>query len=173
MTKSDIPVMPEYFDRYINLAEDIDLINALAQAASFEQLLPVETLEALGDVRYAPGKWTIKDILQHVIDTERIMAYRALRFARNDQTELPGFDQDQFGEFTNATRRTVGDLYDEYARVRQSSITLFRNFDRDMLVRSGISSGRPVSVLALGFVVVGHPIHHVNIIKERYLPLLT
>ena len=173
MTRSDLFPMPDFFDRYINLVDDIDLMDALAQTARFENLLSLETLEALGDRVYAPGKWISKDILQHIIDNERIMSYRALRFARNDQTPLPGYDEDPFAQFAHASRRTLPDLYDEYALVRQSTLALFRNFDEEMLLRSGIASNREISVLALGFVLVGHPIHHVNIIRERYLPLLT
>lgn len=172
MTKSEIPVMPNFFDRYINLADDIDLIDALTQAASFAELLPVETAEALGDRIYAPGKWTVRDIVQHLIDTERIMAYRAMRFARNDKTALPGFDEELFGQTAHATRRTLADLYDEYVLNRQSTIALFRSFDEEMLVRGGTCFNQTVSPLALGFVLVGHPIHHVNIIRERYLPLI-
>ena len=172
MTKSDIPVMPTFFDRYINLVDDVDLMDALTQTASFGHFIPAETLESLGELRYAPGKWTVKDILQHIIDTERIMSYRAVRFARNDQTALPGFDENTFADVAGATGRAIPDLYDEYALVRQSSIALFRSFDNAMLVRSGICFNRTISVLALGFVLVGHAMHHVNIIKERYLPIL-
>lgn len=173
MTKSDIPVLPKFFDRYINLADNIDLVDALNQASSFEQLLPVETAEALGDRVYAPGKWTVRDILQHLIDTERIMAYRAMRFARNDKTSLPGFDEELFGQNARATRRSLTDLYDEYALNRRSTLALFRSLDEEMLIRSGVCFNQTVSPLSLGFVLVGHPIHHVNIIRERYLPLLT
>ena len=172
MTKSDIAVLPQFFDRYINLAGNSDLIDALTQAASFASLLPVETAESLGDRIYAPGKWTIRDIIQHLIDTERIMAYRAMRFARNDKTSLPGFDENLFGHNAQATRRAVADLYAEYAQVRQSSITLFQSFDEEMLHRNGTASSVTISVLALGFMLVGHPVHHANIIRERYLPLL-
>lgn len=172
MTKSDIAVLPQFFDRYINLVGNIDIIDALTQAALFESLLPVETAQSLGDRIYAPGKWTIRDIIQHLIDTERIMAYRAMRFARNDKTSLPGFDENLFGEFARATRRTAADLYEEYAQVRQSSITLFQSFDQEMLLRNGTASSVTISVLALGFMLVGHPIHHVTVIRERYLPLL-
>lgn len=164
--------MPQFFDRYINLADDIDLIDALTQTASFESLLPASTAQALGDLRYAPGKWTIKDILQHVIDNERIMTYRAMRFARTDQTSLPGYDEELFGANAQATRRSIADLYDEYAALRQASIWLFSSFTDEMLSRTGICFNQTISVLALGFVLVGHPIHHANIIRERYLPLL-
>ena len=172
MTKSDIPVMPQFFDRYINLAPNIDLIDALNQPASFAQLLPTETAEALGDRIYASGKWTIRDIIQHVIDTERIMAYRAMRFARNDKTSLPGFDEELFGQTARATRRNLADLYEEYALNRQSTIAMFRSFDEEMLMRSGICFNQIISPVALGFVLVGHPMHHANIIRERYFPLL-
>ncbi|WP_026262617.1 DinB family protein [Spirosoma panaciterrae] len=173
MTKSEIPVMPDFFDRYINLADNVFLIDALTESASFETLIPAYKLEALGDRRYAPGKWLVTDILQHIIDNERIMTYRALRFARNDKTELPGYDEELFGQTANASRRTVADLYEEYALVRQSSIALFKSFDNDMLLRTGICFHRTISVVALGFVLVGHAKHHVNIIRERYLPLLS
>ena len=173
MTKSDIPVMPKFFDRYINLAgNDWLLLDALTQGASFENLIPAETLEKLGDLRYAPGKWTVKDIVQHIIDTERIMSYRAMRLSRNDQTPLPGFDEEKFGEMAMGSRRTIPDLYDEYAAVRKSNIALFSSFDEEMMLRTGTCSDQRISVLALGFVLVGHATHHVNIINERYLPLL-
>lgn len=173
MNKSDIPVMPQFFDRYINLADNVLILDALQQGDSFENLIPAKTLEALGDLRYAPGKWTVKDILQHIIDNERIMSYRALRFARNDQTSLPGYDEESFGQFANGARRTIADLYTEYAAVRQSSIALFKSFDEEMLLRSGVCFNQTISVLALGFVLVGHATHHVNIIQERYVPLLS
>lgn len=165
--------MPQFFDRYINLADNTLILDALTQAASFETLIPAKTLEALGDLRYAPGKWTVKDIVQHIIDNERIMSYRAMRFSRNDQTVLPGYDEELFGQFANGSHRTITDLYDEYAAVRQSSIALFNSFDEEMLLRTGIAFQQTISVLALGFVLVGHVTHHVNIIRERYLPLLS
>ncbi|GAB4045928.1 DinB family protein [Spirosoma litoris] len=172
MTKSEIPVMPQFFDRYINIADNVFIMDALTQYASFETLMPAYKLEALGDLRYAPEKWMVKDILQHVIDNERIMSYRALRFARNDQTSLPGYDEELFAQNAYATRRTIPDLYAEYADVRQSTIALYKSFDNEMLLRSGICFHQTISVLALGFVIVGHARHHANIIRERYLPLL-
>lgn len=170
MTKAHINPMPGFFDRYIKLAPDGELNDALAAGARLETLLPVQTLENLGDYRYAPGKWTAKDIVQHLIDTERIMAYRALRFARNDQTRLPGFEEDDFAQYAQASRRSLSDLYDEYALQRQSTRALFRSFDAEMLQRTGICFNQTISVLALGFVLVGHPIHHARVIQERYVP---
>ena len=169
MTKDNITVLPRLFDRYINLAPNIDLIDALTEGASFETLLPAQTMTDLGDYRYEPGKWTARDIIQHLVDTERIMAYRALRFARNDQTTLPGFEEDDFARYASATHRTIAGLYGEYALQRQSTIALFRSFDNEMLQRTGICANQTISVLALGFVLVGHPIHHANVVGERYL----
>jgi len=166
--------MPNFFDRYINLVdEESDLITALTQTADFTALISADILDALGDQVYAPGKWTIRDQVQHLTDTERIMAYRALRFARADATPLPGFDQDLFVDAAYATRRPLTELLTEYTLVRQTNIMLFRSFDDEMLLRTGIGSGLTLSPLALGFMVVGHALHHVNIIRERYLPLLS
>ncbi|MBD2699789.1 DinB family protein [Spirosoma sp. BT702] len=173
MKKSDIPVLPKFFDRYINIADNTFILDALEQGATFEKLIPARTLEDLGELRYAPGKWTVKDIVQHIIDNERIMTYRAMRFSRNDQTPLPGYDEELFGQFANANHRTIADLYDEYASLRQASIALYKSFDDEMLLRSGVCFNQTITVLALGFVLVGHATHHINIIKERYLPLLS
>jgi hypothetical protein len=173
MTKADLPGMPPFFDRYINQIDDINVLDALTQTATFDKLIGQETLEALGDLRYAPGKWSVKDILQHIIDTERIMSYRALRIARNDKTPLPGFEEEFFADNTLASQRSVADLYDEYAAVRQSSILLFRSLDATMLIREGTASDKPISALALGYVLVGHARHHVTVIQERYVPLLS
>lgn len=173
MKKADLPGMPPFFDRYINQVDDIDVLDALTQTATFDKLIGAETLEALGDLRYAPGKWSVKDILQHVIDTERIMSYRAMRIGRNDRTPLPGFDEESFAENTLANQRSIADLYDEYAAVRQSSIQLFRSLDATMLLREGTASDKPISALALGYVLVGHAKHHATVIRERYVPLLS
>ena len=164
--------MPEFFDRYINLVDDVPLVEALVQSSGlFEPVLP--QLEALGDTVYAPGKWTVRDILQHCIDTERIQAYRALRFARNDRTALPGFDEELFARNTTATDRTIPDLQDEFSLVRATTVRLFTGFTDNMLRREGTCFGRQISVLALGFVIVGHPIHHLDILRERYFPLIS
>ena len=172
MKKSDILSMPDYFYTYINLVEDGELNLCLNKYLHEISKINIKELEALGDQVYAPNKWTVKDIIQHVIDTERILCYRALRFARNDRNELPGFEENSFAENTTANNRSIKDMLDEFAIVRKGSIALFNNFNDEMLNRSGKASGREISVLALGFVLTGHQIHHFNIIKERYLPLL-
>jgi len=173
MKRSNIEPMPQFFDRYINQVDDEDIIEAL------EKLLPekiakdeITLLDELGDKRYAEGKWTVKDILQHIIDNERIQSYRALRFARDDKNSLPGYDEKLYGLMANASHRTVSDLLKELQAVRESTIDLFKSFNQEMLQRKGICYNVTISVLALGFVIAGHHIHHFKVIKEKYYPLL-
>lgn len=121
------------------------------------------------DFQYAEGKWTIKEILQHLIDTERVFAYRALSIARNNKAELPGFDQDSFVAHSLANKRRVDGLLQEYKRVRMATISLFESFDHRNLMRIGIVSGNGLSVRAIAFIIVGHEKHHIEIVKQRYL----
>lgn len=164
--------MPAYFDRYINLVEDIDVITALEKygADFFEK--ERASFEKLGDKVYAPGKWTVKDILQHIIDAERVFAYRALRFARNDKAELHSFNEDAFAANANTKIRSVHDLLEEFANLRGANILFFKGLDVETMLREGIASGDKISVLALGFTMCGHAIHHMKVIKERYYALL-
>lgn len=168
MRKSDINPMPEYFDRYINLADDVELKEALAISAEELTHLPLEGWKAIGDKVYAPGKWTIKDILQHMIDTERIFAYRALCFARGEAARMPSFDEEEYGRNTNANQRTLEDLIEELKINRASFIALYNSFTDEMLLRTGLSFKGTYSVLAIGFITVGHQRWHINIIKDRY-----
>ena len=121
------------------------------------------------EYRYADGKWTIKELIQHLIDTERVFAYRALRFARNDATELSGFEQDDYIEVFDANTRDFDELLEELELTRKSTILLFKSFGEKELIRIGIASGSDMSVRALGYVISGHLVHHFNIMKERYL----
>ncbi|WP_231874635.1 DinB family protein [Polaribacter atrinae] len=118
---------------------------------------------------YAKGKWTMKELIQHVIDTERIFSYRALCFARNDKTSLPDFDQDLFVNNDNDNKRDYEDLLDEMSTLRKSTIQLYKSFSEEALLRIGVASENKISVRALGYLFSGHQIHHLNIIKERYL----
>ncbi|NIJ54940.1 DinB family protein [Dyadobacter arcticus] len=172
MKKSDINPMPPFFDRYINLVEDLDIFEAFNQYSPETVYGDLAKLKELGNKIYAEDKWTVKDILQHVIDNERIMSYRALRFSRNDQTTLPGYDEQVFGANTMADQRTIDDLMEEFKTVRLATIALFRNMDETMIVRLGIAYQTQISPLALGFVILGHPVHHMNVIRERYYSLL-
>lgn len=119
--------------------------------------------------RYAEGKWTIKEILAHVVDDERIYVYRALRFARNDSTELPGFDQVHYARYSGANNREVSSLLHEFALVRQSTVAFFNSLDDAALLRNGIADGHRASVRALAYHIAGHEMRHMNIIKQRYL----
>jgi uncharacterized damage-inducible protein DinB len=119
--------------------------------------------------RYAEGKWTIKEILVHVSDDERIYAYRALRFARGDKTELPGFEQDDYAAHSGANARDIEDILAEFADVRRATVSLFKGLDREALVRVGVADGKVMSVRAAAYHIAGHELRHVNIIKERYL----
>lgn len=127
--------------------------------------LPEEKLS----YRYADGKWTIKEILMHIIDVERIFAYRALRFARNDKTALAGFEQEEYTPHSGAQSRDLVSIFEEFESVRNATITLFNGFDEEASIRSGLVNGQNVSVRALAYQIAGHELHHINIIQERYL----
>jgi len=120
--------------------------------------------------RYAVGKWTIKETLVHITDTERIFAYRALRFARNDTTALPGYEQNDYVPYSRANERSLTDIFQEYGAVREATLSLFESFNEEDLLRKGIANGNPASVRALAYQIAGHEMHHMKIIKERYMP---
>ncbi|WP_159471287.1 DinB family protein [Dyadobacter sp. 3J3] len=172
MKRSDIIPMPPFFDRYINLVEDIDIFDAFEKYSPDKIYSEIGKLTDLQDKIYAPDKWTVKDILQHVIDNERIMAYRALRFSRNDKTELSGYEEAELAANTVASKRSVTDLMEEFNLLRQSTILLYKNMSDEMIICFGTANNTSISPLALGFVIIGHPVHHMNIIQERYFPLL-
>lgn len=161
-----------YYKPYINaLEENINLIDeleiSLYKTIQFIQDIPMDKF----DYRYAEGKWTIKEIIQHIIDAERVFAYRALRFSRNDKTELPGFDENAFADAVNpiAGQRHLKDLLTELTAVRQASIALFKSFTPEDLLKAGIASNNSMSVRAIGFIIIGHQNHHMRIFKQRYL----
>jgi uncharacterized damage-inducible protein DinB len=160
-----------YFEQYLQLVskEGKSIIEYLIDSQKkFESLLRNLPLEK-HNFSYAEGKWTMKELIQHIIDTERIFSYRALCFARNDSTSLPGFDQDVFVENDNANDRDYYDLLDEMAVLRKSSVQLYKSFSDEALLRIGVASENKMSVRALGYLFSGHQIHHLNIVKERYL----
>ena len=159
-----------YYRTYISqvsveytMMEELEI--SVHRLIKFVQNIPMDKF----DYRYAEGKWTIKDILQHLIDAERIFAYRALRFARNDKTELPGFDENSYADEANGCKTSIQVLLTELAVVRQATLSLFKSFSEEELLRSGIASNNPMSVRALGIVIIGHQNHHQRIFEERYL----
>jgi len=172
MLKSQINLKPSYFDTYINQVPDLS-----AKAALSSQGIPIieqhrDRWTSMGDLVYASGKWTINEILQHIIDTERVFAYRALRIGRGDSTPMPGFDQEVFNNHIDANGRSISDILKELIIVRQSSIWLFESMTDEALLRQGLASNLVMNPLALSFMITGHLIHHVRIIEERYYPLL-
>lgn len=119
--------------------------------------------------KYQVGKWSIKEVIGHIIDTERIFAYRALCFARKDKTPLPGYDEVLFGDTSNAVQRNIQKLIAEFVAVRQATILLFESFNEEMLEERGVASNFEISVRAMGFAILGHCVHHLQVIDERYL----
>jgi hypothetical protein len=124
--------------------------------------------ESAAGQRYAEGKWTVRDIVGHMADTERVMSYRALRFGRGDATPLPGFDEKTYADAAGADQRAWSTLIDDLATVRAASLALFRSFDMDAWQRRGLANGATVSVRALAHVIVGHERHHLEILQTRY-----
>ncbi len=160
---------PPFYATYIDVLGEADLqallVKQLTNFPQFIQSIPEEKLH----YAYGKDKWTIAEVLLHIIDAERVFQYRALRFARNDKTALPGFDQDEYVPFSKADTYTKEDLIKAYTVVRQSTIQLFESFDREELNRIGTASNSPMSVAALGFICCGHQKHHRNIIRSKYL----
>lgn len=159
----------EFYATYIKAAgngdlhEDLEI--SLHDFIRFVQDIPMDKF----DYRYAQGKWTIKEIIQHIIDAERVFSYRALRISRNDKTPLPGFDENDFVENTNANDRHLQSLLTELSIVRQSTLALFKSFSEEQLKRIGIASNNEISVRAIGFIIIGHQNHHKKVFQERYL----
>lgn len=158
-----------YYQGYINAAGERDLLESLCDGiTSFERFvkqLPSDKMH----YAYARNKWTLAEVLLHVVDAERIFAYRALRFARKDMTPLAGFEQDEYVPASNANKRSKQSILDEFVAVRKATVSLFRSFDEPQLKIIGTASNSPMSVAALGFICCGHQNHHSRIILEKYL----
>jgi uncharacterized damage-inducible protein DinB len=167
--RPDLNRVPAFYHNYISQVKEDDLMKAFSdQTPAFIQFL--ESIPASKvDYAYGVGKWTIKEVLQHIIDAERIFSYRALSFARKDETPLPSFDENLYAETSKADRRNWKDLIEEFKTVRSSSEWLFRSFDDDQLNAEGISNNHSNYVLGFGFILIGHGAHHMRIIRERYL----
>ena len=158
-----------YYNQYIKQTENLELLEALKVSAQTLNALFETISEEKMNYTYAADKWTIKEMLLHIIDTERVFAYRALRFARADKTDLPGFEHNDYVVVSKANIRSKDSLLNEFNAQRTSTIALFSNFTNEMLLSIGKASGNLMSVRALGFVIAGHEAHHCNILRERYL----
>ena len=173
MIRKNVTTVPSFSQQYVDqVPEDMDLLEALERfGVSFIEQHQ-KAYASLEKKVYAPGKWTIHQIMEHINDAERVFAYRAMRFARGDQSALVGMDQEVFTAGGNANDRAIYDIIDEFKHVRQSTIALFRSFDSNHLTMSGPASEMEFSVGALGFMICGHLLHHHQIIEERYYPLI-
>ena len=160
---------PPYSIAYISLVPDGDIVATLGKQLDDTLALIRSIPESRGGFRYAEDKWSIKEVIGHIIDGERVFAYRALRFARGDETPLSGFEQDDYVRTGGFDKRSLSDLANEYEHVRRSSLSLFSNLDDEAWSRCGTSNNNPASVRALAFIIAGHERHHVEILRTRYL----
>ena len=169
MSRPDLSRVPEFYHKYIDRVPENDLVTAFKNQTpaviDFFQKIPADKI----DYAYAEGKWTIKEVLQHIIDAERVFGYRSLRFARKDPTPLPGFDENLFAKNAKADKRNWNDLIEEFKAVRKATEYLYNSFDEEQLDATGASNNSSNYVLGFGYISIGHTLHHVNLIKERYL----
>jgi len=157
------------FTHYISKVPGIDFMAVLRQNLAGTSAIMEGWSIDQWNFRYSAHKWTLKEVMIHIIDFERIFAYRALRIARHDQTPIAGFEQDDYIPYLYAEQRSPESIIEEYEATRKSSLALFKNFSNDVLLYTGTAAGNPLSVLSIGFIIAGHEIHHLEIIKERYL----
>jgi uncharacterized damage-inducible protein DinB len=169
MKRPESEEFPEYYKSYIDLVENANIIKEMNNQVMDIQALISEIPEEKENYAYAEGKWTIKEILGHIIDSERIFAYRAMRFARRDKTALPGYDENMFAANANFNKQSLYSLAHEFAIVREANLTLFKTFDEETFDLIGNANGKDVSVRAILYMIVGHATHHMNVIKTRYL----
>jgi hypothetical protein len=172
MKKNKINPMPEYFDRYIDKTDDVTVLEALEISLTELENLPLQTYKALGNDVYAPGKWTVKDILQHLIDTERVFSYRATAFSRKEPGQVLSFDEELYVKNALANTRSLEEIVNEMKALRRSFIEQYKSYSPEMLLRNGKGFKGEYSVLAIGFVIAGHQRWHIDVLKERYFPLL-
>lgn len=169
MPRPELSRVPEYFHNYINNVKEDDLIMALKKSSSDLLALLKSIPKEKYDYAYAVDKWTVKGIVQHIIDADRVFCYRALRFARKDTTQLPGFNENVFADNAKVDNRSWDDLLEELVVVKKATELLFASFDNEQLESEGICNNHSVYVLGIGFIIAGHTIHHHKLIEEKYL----
>ena len=165
------PAQAEYnqhYHGYVTAVPEGDLLDLLASQIKDTTKLLTGVNEKKSRHRYAPDKWSVREVIGHLSDSERVFAYRALRFARSDATPLPSFDENAWAKASNADTLSLEDLSAELAAVRAATLALFRGFTDKEFARSGIASGNPITVRALAYIICGHERHHVRILHERY-----
>lgn len=169
LTKNHLGQLPNFFDRYISVLPETDVFELLEnQPIKLKQLLQHLPEEA-AEIGYAPGKWTIKEVVGHLMDTERIFAYRCLCISRLETQSLPGFDENNYVRYANFNSRSLTDLLAEYQLNRQANLAFFKSLSEEMLNRTGIANNQPISAKALIVTTAGHELHHLQILEERYL----
>jgi len=162
-----------YYERYISLVSGNDVLTTLEEASPQTVALFSSLSEKEGDFRYSPEKWSVKQVLGHIIDTERIFAYRALRISRNDATPIEGYDQDDYVRYGPFSHCQLSNLVEEYTHVRNATLSLFRSLDQEAWTRRGIANKNEVTVQALAYIVAGHELHHRNVLNDKYSAILT
>lgn len=169
MPRPDRSTYPPAYEIYMQKVHEKDLAEALRNQQEMVDHFFDKIPEEKHDYAYGPGKWTLKEMMQHLIDTERIFTYRSLCIARHETVSLPGFDENNYVDNSNAKSRTWESLCNELKAVRQASNYLYESFSEDMLLHPGSANNRPVTALSLGFSTVGHLYHHVYVIETKYL----
>lgn len=158
-----------YYEKYVSLVAAGDIVETLERQSADTLALLRSVPEDRAGSSYEPGKWSVKELVGHVIDTERVFSHRALRFGRGDQTPLPGYEQDDYVRAANFDARTLSSIAEEFERVRAATVALLRSFDEEAWSRRGTANDNEVSVRALAHILAGHELHHINILRERYL----
>lgn len=164
-----IGTYPPFFETYLKQANYPDVLTALKETEKVLTIALTAIPQEKGQYRYSPEKWSINELIVHLTDTERILAYRALRFARNDSQQVLSFDENEYASQSFADKRTLQSCVEEFLTIRKSTIQLFENFSDEVLLRKGNTAAGSIEVNTLGFILAGHPMHHLNVLNERYL----
>jgi hypothetical protein len=160
---------PSFYAGYVAQVPDGDVVEALIGGAEIAAALLHDVSEEVADRAYAEGKWTLKEVLLHCADAERIFAYRALRMARGDETPLPGWDENTYAPKSGAAARSLSSILDELESVREATVTLFQGLPEEAWSRAGVANGKPITVRAIAWITAGHLLHHLAVIQDRYL----
>jgi hypothetical protein len=169
MARPDSTEYAPYFEKYVSLVPGDNIVMTLSSQIEDTLALLRVLSESQGELRYAPGKWSIKEVIGHLIDTERIFTYRSLRIARSDRTPLPGFDENDYVANGNFGMRRLAELADEFLAVRKAGVHFFRHLGEETWTRRGVANENEISVRALAYNIAGHELHHLGIIRTRYL----
>ncbi|RYZ29078.1 MAG: DinB family protein [Sphingobacteriales bacterium] len=172
-TRSALHPMPEYFDRYINKCDDVSITDAIQRSIEEVANFPIALWHKLGDLVYAPGKWTVKDMLQHLIDTERVFMFRALATARRDKQSMLSMEEDDYAREAQAGHRSIESLVDELRASHESAKRMFESFTPEMLSLNCNGFKGQYSVASMGFILPGHQRWHMEVLAERYYPLIS